>query len=281
MKLLFGVFAVVELALLFGQAQDRQALAEEAEDVTLDFSHEADGEKSSSLPRLDNGDYNETGEVVNLGDLPLYLAQNGTRCIVWNYDVFGFDSGRSRQLCDYFSSQGFTVMMPDYYRGDLWVPGTPGGQEFLRQVSNWTNIQRDWERVKAYGSESLSCKSYGVIGTCWGSYPVIRLSTLPDFKAGVSMHPSHSPIMSKLGEDEAEILEQVLSPQLLMPSRSDSANVKIGGLADTILQDVTIIEFNDMRHGWTSRGNLADPAIDRDVHAALGSALNFFNKHMQ
>ena len=35
MKLLFGVFAVVELGLLFGQAQDHQALAEEAEDVTL------------------------------------------------------------------------------------------------------------------------------------------------------------------------------------------------------------------------------------------------------
>ena len=35
MKLLFGVIAVVELGLLFGQAQDHQALAEEAEDVTL------------------------------------------------------------------------------------------------------------------------------------------------------------------------------------------------------------------------------------------------------
>ena len=26
----------------------------------------------------------------------------------------------------------------------------------------------------------------------------------------------------------------------------------------------SVSEFNDMRHGWTSRGNLADPAIDRD-----------------
>ncbi len=38
---------------------------------------------------------------------------------------------------------------------------------------------------------------------------VIRLSAYPEVTAGVSMHPSHSPIMSNLGEDEKEILEAI------------------------------------------------------------------------
>jgi len=242
---------------------------------TDDFSNEFD------LPKLDNGNYTETGKVVNLEDLQVYVAQNGTRCIVWNYDIAGFDGSRSRQLCDYFSAQGFTVIMPDYFRGYVFIPGVSDPAVFFSTTSNWTNIERDWEKVKAYGSESLSCTSYGAMGTCWGSYPVIRLSTFPDFKAGVSMHPSHPGIMAALQEDEAGIYAQVKSPQLIMPSKSDSESVKLGGLAEKTLKEVRIREFNEMEHGWTTRGNLSDPAVDRDVHAALGEAINFFNKHIQ
>ena len=28
---------------------------------------------------------------------------------------------------------------------------------------------------------------------------------------------------------------------------------------------VYILEFNDMAHGWTTRGNLSDPIIDRKI----------------
>ena len=32
--------------------------------------------------------------------------------IIWNYDVFGFDSGRTREYCDYFADNGFLVVLP-------------------------------------------------------------------------------------------------------------------------------------------------------------------------
>ena len=28
--------------------------------------------------------------------LELYVVGSGSKCIVWNYDIFGFDSGRTR-----------------------------------------------------------------------------------------------------------------------------------------------------------------------------------------
>ena len=68
-------------------------------------------------------------------------------------------------------------------------------------------------------AKEKGAKSFGTIGTCWGSYVVVRLSSFADLKAGVSMHPSHTPIASMiLKEDEKEILKGIKCPQLFMPA---------------------------------------------------------------
>jgi len=244
------------------------------------FVHEGTG-PSSALPKLVNSNYTDKGEVLNLGDLPIYVVGAGERGIVWNYDIMGFDAGRTRQLCDYFADQGYMVVLPDYFRGEEAPAFTdPAVFTFLAKVSNWTSLQSDWGKVKEF-MEEKGVNSFGAIGTCWGSYPTIRLSTLPEFKAGVSMHPSHSTIMPAVGDNEGDIYGQVKSPQLIMPSRTDSENVKVGGLAEqTLVDKVTIIEFPEMDHGWTTRGNLSIPAVDRDVHLALSEAINCFNNVM-
>ena len=38
--------------------------------------------------------------------MEIYRVGNNSRCIVWNYDIFGFDSGRTRELADLISSKG-------------------------------------------------------------------------------------------------------------------------------------------------------------------------------
>ena len=49
-----------------------------------------------------DADYVERGTVEMLGDdLPVYrTGQVSDRCVVWNYDIMGFNGGRTRQLCD-------------------------------------------------------------------------------------------------------------------------------------------------------------------------------------
>ena len=41
-------------------------------------------------------------------DLDIYFVGQGPKCIIWNYDIFGFDSGRgrSRQMCDLVADAG-------------------------------------------------------------------------------------------------------------------------------------------------------------------------------
>ena len=114
-----------------------------------------------------------------------------------------------------------------------------------------------------------------------GTYPVIRMSEDFDIKAGISMHPSHPNVFKLLNEDEEIILKNVKSPQLFMPSGTDGDSVKMNGLSHQILGDFAeITEFPDMRHGWTVRGDLSDPIIDRDVKKAFNFVLSFFGKYL-
>ena len=43
---------------------------------------------------------------------------------------------------------------------------------------------------------------------------------------------------------------------------------------------VEIIEFPDMTHGWTVRGDLSVTEVDRDVKKTFNFVLTFFGKYL-
>ena len=57
-----------------------------------------------------DADYENKGAVEKLSGLDIYVTgkMEGGRCVIWNYDIFGFDGGRTRQLCDILGEQGRT-----------------------------------------------------------------------------------------------------------------------------------------------------------------------------
>ena len=59
----------------------------------------------------------------NIFDFNLQIFNKGSKAIIWNYDIYGFDSGLTRQFCDRFAREGFLVILPDYLRGDFIVQG--------------------------------------------------------------------------------------------------------------------------------------------------------------
>ena len=116
-------------------------------------------------------------------------------------------------------------------------------------------------------------------GFCWGSYMVVKLSANPLFKAGVSIHPSHPKICEQIQENEESLLKDIKCPQLFLSASNDGASVKLGGLGKQVLGDaLEIVEFPDMLHGWSIRGDLSDPMVERDVKKAFNLALAFMNK---
>ena len=81
------------------------------------------------------------------------------------------------------------------------------------------------------------------------------------------------------------ILENIKdTPQLIMPAGNDHANVKAGGLAERTLakngETVKVLEFPDMVHGWSVRGDLQAPGVARDTNRALQEAIAFFDQYL-
>ena len=72
--------------------------------------------------------------------------------------------------------------------------------DFIKTRTMWQKLSSDWEtKIKPF-AEKHGAKRYGAIGTCWGTYMVLKLCSLEGqgFRAGVSWHPSHTAIVKNL-----------------------------------------------------------------------------------
>ncbi len=161
---------------------------------------------------------------------------------------------------------GYMVILPDWYRGKMQDPadGMDKLVAFIKEETKWDVIKADWDgKIRPY-AERHGAKIFGSIGTCWGSVPVLRFSADPDtFRAGVSMHPSHTPIFGMLGEDQEAALRAAAGvPQLFMPAGDDPPDVNPGGIGEKVLGDkLSIVQFKEMNHGWTTKGDISDEKV--------------------
>jgi len=56
---------------------------------------------------------------------------------------------------------------------------------------------------------------------------------------------------------------------------------RVGGLGKKVLTDgLEIVEFPDMKHGWSVRGDLSVPEVERDVKKTFNFVLTYFGKYL-
>ncbi len=105
-----------------------------------------------------------------------------------------------------------------------------------------------------------------------------------DVVCGASPHPSLAVEgWAHKGANDA-LAGRVTKPLMLLPAGNDSDDYRPGGAIWEALtagspDSQLVDEFQEMIHGWTTRGDLADPAVDRDVKKAINHIVGFFNKH--
>ena len=63
-----------------------------------------------SWGKLNDSNYKCKGKVENIEstNIDVYRVGQSDKCIIWNYDVFGFDGGRTRQMADLVADHGNT-----------------------------------------------------------------------------------------------------------------------------------------------------------------------------
>merc|ERR1712179_16702 len=243
----------------------------------------------SSSPPYPGYAWRDKGVEEQVGVMSVYRVGVSSRCVIWCYDIYGFHGGRTRELCDKLADCGYMVIMPDFFRGESRDVTSPDLGEWLKLQSDWLgHRQSDWVETVLPYARSHGAEIFGVAGTCWGGYMVLRLSSYGEFKAGASFHPATSYVVETLLKQKLyEILDEVQCPQLVLTAGEDSENEKPGGLASRVWNvtpigpQCEIREFPDMEHGWTTRGDIRQPAVENCARAAFNSLKGFFDNHIR
>ena len=240
---------------------------------------------SGSEPAL-KSDYIPKGKIEDVDGLPIYYIGQGEKAIIFVYDIFGFDSGRTKQMCDELAAEGYLVVLPDFFRHDgLKSSDMEGFFGFFRCLNrfrknnSWEKGSEDFNKRIYPFLEKKGVKKIGMLGTCWGSYYVFKASAEGKISAGANFHPSL--MMRK--ETPQELARAQKCPQMMLLGKNDPANIKEGSEVEKILHEkfgkVALFKtFGEMKHGWVVRGDIKKPAVARDYKIAMDMAIDFFKK---
>ena len=261
-------------------------------------------------------DYVERGTVETLGDLEVYVVAPPPpasdddeapppplpqRLLIVGYDIFGFNSGRTRQICDELASRGYLVMLPDFFRGggangDVWMPFAIPSMISTIKSTAWSRVCADIStaltRAAAMTSTSAAAPlDVGFLGFCWGGWAAARATGAPEFLhenhpdinivAAALVHPSlRAERMCGTGLTESEIVNAVSCPTLLLASSNEPASVKEDGTSTLAIKAnypaTKAKTYPAMSHGWVPRGDLSNVAVQRDANDAMAEIVAFF-----
>jgi len=196
--------------------------------------------------------------------------------------------------------------------GDALPAGGAFDAEWLKQFP-WPvqqpKVEAALEYLKGKGAAKI-----GVVGFCYGGHPACWLSaTHAEIVCGAVLHPSMQLEEKLFGGSTEALLKSVKCPFFLAPAGNDlplwaesgplGAALKASSRGDecvfteypesaSILAsacpgtpspphalELRLCSLATVKHGWSVRGDLADPAVARDVAAVLGEVSAFLSKH--
>lgn len=230
--------------------------------------------------------YQAQGKDIMVGDLPVYTIGQGCKAIIMIYDIFGTHGGRTRAICDSLALQGYTVYLPDLFRGNAWSANKPLDIEFISWLKGFSieNIQKDVIETLLPYAKQEGKTSFGIIGFCWGVWVAFNLCASKEFKCGVGVHPS-LPLAEHMNQTEEGITKAVSCPQMIIAAGNDKDNIKPGGPLMKILTDkfgdaAKCYYYDKVVHGFFPRGDLEKPEIKEAVESSWIHIKDYLNEHL-
>ena len=262
----------------------------------------------NSLGSLKIDDYQPKGQTVTLGQMRLYHVGSGSKAVLFSFDIFGYGSGRTFQICDRLASKGWQVFMPDFFLGKPY-PNKPIGPDVVDVIKSFpfesalAPLLR--EKVLPFMKDN-GAKQIALLGTCWGAWNNFKLIAMPEFeglvKCNISVHPSLR-IEEMFDKSVQEMVQKVGMPNLVLPSRNEPDRIKPKGELIQMLAkssgctadaDITLAEkskvdfscgllvclFDKVNHGFFTRGKLTDPDYKEAVEKTCWLVEGYLKAHL-
>jgi len=232
---------------------------------------------------------------------------------VYSIRVFAPDSSKSTDrtvaICDALADAGYAVVLldlfgaealdlavaaPDEDKGQDYtnfdVFAAQGGPEWFEKQIQYADKHRhklvaaaDFLASKTRTNEKQ--QPLGCLGFCFGNWLMSKAQSVGDisFTCGVGCHPS-TVLENMAGGSELEMLRSIQVPWLFLAAKNDAETFKNKDGAGRAALEATgggVIDFDDMVHGWVSRGDASKKHVARDVEKAMSDILDFFEKKMK
>ncbi|KAF7972742.1 hypothetical protein HWV62_17098 [Athelia sp. TMB] len=207
------------------------------------------------------------GRTVEIAGVKTYVVEpkhpisGPKKVIFWFADVYGPLYLNNQLVQDYFGTQGFTVLGPDYFFGDP-VQNHDDEEGFDRQawiaksrrqadacVPGWLEATRE-----KYGTAEIK---YAAVGYCFGAPYTLDLAAGDTIVAAAFAHPSfleashfeklNKPLLLSCAEDD---------PVFTLESRRNAEDILRKNKAQYHFQ-----VFSGVSHGFATKGDPNDPNV--------------------
>ena len=240
--------------------------------------------------------------------------ESSGKAVIIAPDVWGWNGGRTRAIADLLASSGYYVVvlkvLDPPFEGGTDGDGLPpdfdmGTRE--REFLDWIKTITCHEiapKLSAILSEvqgkrvgmlvrakivsqyhSMPCSLIAACyqGFCWGAWVCAKTSAelSEAVEVCVCAHPSIQ-IEGAYGGDPVTLAGAVRCPFHFLPAGNDAKNMyseEEGGIFLAIKQkhsESSTTYFEDMQHGFVSRGDTSDPKISKDVSVAVKKIQDLF-----
>lgn len=236
---------------------------------------------SSRVPKLEKSTTGR-GEFITLkkSNAKVYVSgpADSKRMVVCHADIYGYTTGRHTAICDFFAENGYLVVMPDYFNGDVlsgeFAPFLK--KHLLPQVQPILD-----ETYDTFVTDSV--ESIFMIGFCYGCWTIFNESKRnilkTKFKFAACFHPSVQ-IEGLTGKNTEELCKAVKHPMLLVPTNNDVEYVQKGSFLEKDPYNMVIMDHTHQEHGFMTQGDFnKNEKMENDVSNLLKESLKLFSKY--
>lgn len=249
------------------------------------------------------------GECTSAPGIEFYTTTStatadNTKCIILIPDVWGWNSGRIRNIADHFANElNCLVVIPKIQPpldggtdGDALPPDfdmSARGGDFKDWASgesmNWAAVQPRLQALHDHLVNTQGVTKIGVMGFCWGYWCTAHMlgvaSLAKHVVCSVAAHPSVTLEERFFGGDNIALMDAVNVPTLLMPAKNDPDVYREGGELFLALQsngnsDCVTHSYPDVVHGFVNRGDCTDELVKASVKASVEDATEWFQRFM-